>query len=521
MTTTQTKSKRKIRETVTSRQNVDLSTGVLYLEQFHAAFKPPTSKESVFFDECNREIINLSSTEGKTRVSFQSVGNGHSIQFLLPVEKRILSIKLNPARSVLAYHVEKSTIEFINIGTRIDSGTGEVVHELESRRYQQSSRARNAKLSGFLWTGSQEMVMISDISVEYYQLDSQKHRLRHIKSFPSSTNWFVYQPFTRNHNSGGDKSHSMLIVSTGSIGNSMQPYAFIGNQVIKLQRFDVEGNWHGTNKLELFERSITVASIYGLTRLLVLQHESLNLKSRGAQILIYTIDCVTGITNKTHTLDLDINGRFALNVVDNLIIAHDQPSKSSFIFDIMIESTEKSDCPKHYVSLIDSQPIRAPSLQDKDIQLYSLNWVFFQPNFIIDAKMGLLCTLHADLERFGKVIRDNILLLTFLSHRAEAGQIILSKVREVIDKSCELASDDCQLKTDPLAEVSASFEVLTDLELDKISSQNRPHLEQQPASALPDIQCRHRTALTQEDINRQLFHPLTIKASHVSPEICS
>lgn len=301
----------------------------------------------------------------------------------------------------------------------------------------------------------------------------------------------------------------------------MQPYAFIANQVVRLQRFDVEGNWHGSNKLELFERSITIASVYGLTRLLVLQHESLNLKSKGAQILIYTICCDTGMTTKTHTLDLDINGRFALNVVDNLVIAHDQPSRSSFIFDIMIESTEKSDHPRHYVSLIDSQPIRALEVEDKNIQMYSLNWVFFQPNFIIDAKMGLLCTLRIDLNKVSHAIRDNLLLLTFLSHRSEAESIILNKIRGVIDKSFECALNGRQSKGNPLAEVSASFEVLANLvvsqpELEKKPAQLRGRPDQQASPIAPDDGAKTGSSIAQEDIHRELFRALETPDYQVS-----
>lgn len=521
------KSRRSNQLTSELTKNVDSAKRVLSLKQSHAVFGPPTTKESVFFDECNREIINLTGgLEGKTRVVFQSAENSDHIQFLLPVDKRILSIKLNPTKSILAYHVEKSTIEFINISTQsTPTEPDETVHELESRRYQQSSRARNAKLSGFLWTGSSDMVMITDVSVEYYHVDPQRHRLRHVKSFPSSTNWFVYQPSINDSDATGDRSHSMLVVSTGSIGNSMQPYAFVESQMIKLQRFDVEGNWHGSNKLELFERSITMASIYGQTRLLVLQHESLNLKSKGAQILIYTVNCDTGAASKTHTLDLDINGRFALNVVDNLVIAHDQPSQSSFIFDIMIESTEKSDCPRHYVSLIDSQPIRLKEMGGKNIQMYSLNWVFFQPNFIIDAKMGLLCTLHVDLDRFRDAIRDDMLLLTFLSHRSRAETFILNKIKEVVNRSCELVVRDQQSKLNPLAEISGSFEILANLvvsepELDKKPAPSKPCSDQQTISAPSDMGAKFSNCITQEDIHRELFQHITSTDNQVSVKNC-
>lgn len=37
----------------------------------------------------------------------------------------------------------------------------------------------------------------------------------------------------------------------------------------------------------------------------------------------------------THILALDVNGRFAINLVDNLVVIHHQSSKTSVVFDIL------------------------------------------------------------------------------------------------------------------------------------------------------------------------------------------
>lgn len=513
----------RVKSQPTSARVTKSRDSVLFLKQSQAKFEPPGQNVSVFFDECNQEVISLTSgLESKTKVLFQATETLETIQFLLPIEKRILSIKLNPLRTVLAYHVEKSIVEFINVKLTKDSNESPV-HVLDDRRYVQASRAKNSQLLGFLWTGPTELVMITDISIEYYHLDLQRRRLRLVKSFQSATNWFVYQPAANNSNCSEScvddvvHHHSILMVSTGSIGNSMQPYMFQRNQIIKLQRFEVEGNWHGSDKLELFERSITVASVYGRIRLLVLQHESLNVKSRGAQILVYTVDHESGVTAKTHTLDLDVSGKFAINIFDNLVIAHDQPSKTSFIFDIRIESTEKSDCPKHFVSLIDNLPIRQLQLGDteEDLAMYSLNWVFFQPNFIIDAKMGLLCTLHLDLAAMQKVIQDDRMLLNFLAYRKNSEEIILSKCKEMMANSFQASTDSSRVADSPLADVTATFEILSNLVVSapdlgrKVSSD-----KQVPGTKISSNQEKERTVskysaqLSQEDVHRELFRQL-------------
>lgn len=500
-----------IRKTVGKTNN---RPNALYLEPSDVTFQSPTQKVSVFFDECNQEIITLTSGIGsKTEVAFQATDCSDKTKFLLPVEKRILSIKFNPCHTTLAYHVEKSNIEFMNVSVT-KNANGSSHYEIEERRYVQTTRTRNSKLFGFIWAGRSELVMITDISIEYYHVEASRRRLRHIKSFQSPNNWFVYQPPINGSMSDRDQanSYSVLMTSTGSLGNSMQPYMFTRNQIVKLQRFDVEGNWFGNDKLELFERSITIASIYGSVRLLVLQHESLNVLSKGAQILIYTVNHESGLTTKTHTLDLDVSGRFAINILDNLVIAHDQPSKSSFIFDIMIESTEKSDSPNHFVSLVDSQPIRPLHIagRERAIEMYSLNWVFFQPNYIIDAKMGLLSTLHLDLAAIRDLIQDNQMLLSFLALRKYSAVIILDRCREIVANSLVSATDPSEKVGSPLADVSAAFEVLSRLVISAPDIDKKSTIERQSNISSTQLPSRRTeppsgVSIPQEDIQRAVF----------------
>ena len=477
------------------------------MKRNHAKFTSPSKRKSIFFDECNRDIISLnsdvlddSSRPKRVQAVCQQTDEPKRIEFTLAVDRKILSIKMNPTRSVIAYHAERNIIEFINVKEKnlepapggSSSPTNDEIenwrYTLEDRRYTQNSRSRNSKLIGFLWTGPAEVIIITDLSVEYYRIDTGRRRVSLIKVFQSATNWFVYQPLVRcddlenNLETSGSTASSsenarsstspLLIVSTGSIGNSMQPYHFIDGQVKRLQKFDVEGDWNDSNRLELFEKSITIGHIYGLVRLLVLQHESLNLSSHGAQIVMYTIVTELGTTQRTHILDLDTSGRFAINVIDNLVIAHDQPSKTSFIFDIAIRSTEKSDCPNHFVSLIDSQPIRSsqadlnestPRARDR-AELYSLNWVFFQPDFIVDAKLGSLSTLKLDLEAMQSQLLDNHLLLTFLAHRINSAELIVAKCGQIVlDSYKQVIASQRVGQQNPLADVSSAFEILGSL----------------------------------------------------------
>lgn len=478
---------------------------ILYLKRNHVVFDPPDRRISIFFDECNRDVISIYGVQGsKTQVLFQATDEIKIFRFNIPVQKRILSIKLNTSRDILAYHVEKSIVEFINIDNveSVENDQEQTTYTIDEQRYIQASRARNCKLLGFIWTSQTEIVIISDITVEYYSVDRNKHRLRHLKSFQTATNWFVYQPNVCKSESSFIEKHSdisVLMISTGSLGNSIQPFIFHHNQIFKLDKFIVDGNWEDGNNLELFEQSITIAHIYSQIRLLVLQHESMNTRSNGAQILVYTVNQESGQTIRTHTLDLNLNGRFALNVIDNLVVAHDQPSKSSFIFDISAKSTEKSDCPQHFVDIARNQTIRPPSHEehDKKFDMYSANWVFFQPNFIIDVKRGSLCTLHLDLVQMDSIIHDKILLLDFLSFREDSHDLILSISSEIVGQSLSTISNEPNQYRDlngGLCDVSSCFEVVQKL---LVSAQRVEEVSKRTSKV---------SKVNTEDVKHQLWH---------------
>lgn len=492
--------------TISAREPGESKMETLYLEHSCATLTAPNQNVSVFFDECNREIVTLTNDVNSiTKVVFQAADQPDVLQFNLPTKKRILSLKLNPTRTVLAYHVERNIVELTNVIYSIQSD-GSRTYKLDDKRYSQAAKSKNSKLFGFVWASSSELVMISDIDVEYFHVDAGRRHMRFVKAFLSSTNWFVYHPASDTKLKSSRKSslpHSVLMVSTGSTGTVLQPYLFMRRTMTRLQKFEVEGIWKTGEKEELLERSISIVCLYGVVRLLVLRNQSLNIKTRGAQILIYSVDIVSGLTSKTHILDLDVDGKFAINVLDNLVIAHDQPSKSSFIFDIKIKSTERSDCDRHHVSLLERQTMRPLRLRDGSgfVKLYSSNWVFFQPHYIIDAKLGMLCTLHIDLNAIQEQVRDDQTILNFLTFRNDAEQVILRRIKQVVDRCLNSVTSGVDSPYSPLADISTVFELLSKLVTSSTFTDSNSAVGQEVSST------EHIACIRQEDVYQHIFGP--------------
>lgn len=67
-----------------------------------------------------------------------------------------------------------------------------------------------------------------------------------------------------------------------------------------------------------------------------------------------------------------------------------------------------------------------------ECELYSPNWVLFQPNIVIDAKLGCLWNLEISLESLSQHIGDYVKLIDFLLRRTSAKPIVLSVIRDLL-----------------------------------------------------------------------------------------
>lgn len=118
------------------------------------------------------------------------------------------------------------------------------------------------------------------------------------------------------------------------------------------------------------------------------------LELAGAEVLVYTLT-KEAAARKTHVLRTDVAGKSAVSVIDNLVVVHHQASKTSSVFDIGL-SGDGDGRVVHLRPFLAGVTIR-PHLFDVPDQsdslaapMYSPNWVFFQPNTIIDVSIWRL-----------------------------------------------------------------------------------------------------------------------------------
>nr|CAG4638295.1 EOG090X028B [Cyclestheria hislopi] len=403
------------------------SSCVLELNRNPINFEPVSKVTNVFYDEVTKHIFTVRSG-GATGVIVKGPNLGAPLNFRVEDRGAVLSIKFSPNLKVLAIQRSLKSVEFLNFTN----------HEPDGPEYSQMCRGNSASILGFVWLSDVDFIIITNQGLENYQIVSEKKSVRAVKSYSLQSNWFVYCP-----------TSGLLVVSSSILGNCLHPFLFKNHQFLRLTKFEIDiPNPPQPARLCLLERDVTPATIYNQMMVLILRHQATHSSSgsrtSNSEIVIYSLNKDTP-PRKTHILNLDVSGKLAASIVDNLIIVHHQPSKSSLIFDINLpcESNGRvlqlNPClgptaiRPYYLNLPSAMLSTEPTVIS--CEMYSPNWVFFQPNVIIDAILGCLWSLELRLSPVIECMKNPIDLFNFLLLRHDSKPTVLAALRKLLTSS--------------------------------------------------------------------------------------
>lgn len=402
------------------------SSHFLYLNQNVIRFEPVPdplqSSTSVFYDEGNSQIF-VVKNKGLDGITVKGPDAGNEVTFTLPEANDIHSIKFSPSCSILAIHRSFNSVHFVNFN-----------NNQPGKEYSQMCKAKNSRILGICWTGTCEIVVVTDSSVEFWRVNSIKRSIRPLRLYSIIMNWFIFNYQT-----------NFLLAAMGNSSTVMQGIQFTTGSVLKLSKFEVELNSTRARagslperRRVLQERDVCLTTLYGQLRLLVFRQDPSFIDSSnspgnyncGAQIAIYSF--VKDATPRiTHILELELTGRFAINIIDNLVIFHHQTSQTSLIFDIRSKLSSVHGNVPHLKTLIPPFTIKKFSLPDvQSIEMYSHKWAVFHPNIIIDASIGCLWRLELDLDAICNIMTQSATLVDFLILRRNSKNLLVRISKE-------------------------------------------------------------------------------------------
>ncbi|XP_074843389.1 regulator of MON1-CCZ1 complex isoform X2 [Carettochelys insculpta] len=384
-------------------------------------FEKANAVNCVFFDEANKQVFAVRSG-GATGVVVKGLEDKNPISFRMEDKGEVKCIKFSLGNKILAVQRTSKSVDFLNF-----------IPDSPQLEYTQECKTKNANMLGFCWTSSTEIVFITDQGIEFYQVLPEKRSLKLVKNQNINVNWYMYCP-----------ESSVILLSTTVLGSVLQPFYFKGGTMAKLSKFEIEmPAAPKSSKLSLSERDIAMATIYGQLYVLYLRHHSRTSNSTGAEVVLYHLPR-EGSCKKMHILKLNRTGKFALNVVDNLVVVHHQDTETSVIFDIKLKGEFDGTVTLHHFVLParSIQPYEIPVAGPASVtnqspvpcKLYSSSWIVFQPDIIISASEGYLWNLEVRLEPVINLLPDKGKLMDFLLQRKECKTVILSVCSQMLSE---------------------------------------------------------------------------------------
>ena len=348
-------------------------------------------------------------------------------KFYLDDRGDIISIKFSTNFNILAVQRTQESVSFINFSNGLSTG----------KEYSQSCKNKS-KITGIVWTSSNDIFFFTSIGLEFYHVNEERQECKLLKNYSISASWFVFEP-----------TSSILLLATGSASNIFQPFHFQESSMYKLNKFEVELNKQqpqsNTKSISLNERDVTVVNVYGKTYLLVILHNNMSSSSSnsinnentastatGSFIALYNI-LKDSPFRLTHILQLYLTGKFAINIVDDIIVVHHQTSQTSLLFDINLPETKKKGIVSYHSPIVPPYTIKPFKVKDnQQCELYSTNWFITNPNIVIDPKLGCLWVLQINLLPMCRMLSNESQLFDFLIFRRNSKNVLVNLCNKTI-----------------------------------------------------------------------------------------
>lgn len=287
---------------------------------------------------------------GATGCCVKGPGDTDVISFCMENKGPIRSIKFSPNNKILAIQRTDTSVDFLNFVNNQPQMNDMVVY-----------KGKNVTVHGFVWVHEKEVAVISNGSVEMVVLNMEKKQAKCLKSISLTINWFMWYPLG-----------NLAVLATNN-GSVLIPVILKQGTITKLPKLEPQSD------RGIPERDVTLAQIYGTFAILILRPT----ETRTLSVVIYLLNGPGLAPKKSHILCLGHSGRFAINIVDDLvcttfslteaqlkcsflfrqIVVHHQATGTSMLFDIALSGETDSNGIVHHTPITPGRPIKPFSLK--------------------------------------------------------------------------------------------------------------------------------------------------------------
>lgn len=376
----------------------------LCLSEKYLKFDPVSQITSVFYDDTNKQIFVVKPPTVSVK-TISSDSNFGSFSFFIETGP-LIAIKFNCTNNILAIQRNENALELCGFQDN-------AILPQTSIQYE----AKKTIIYGFFWSQVNELIVVSADQIELFQVNTARKSMKSLKCIALSCNWYTW-------------NRSSLALLSSNSGSVITPFLIHKpGTLTKLASIQIEDD------TGVSERDVNTGTLYGVPAILILR----TTRNRNLEVWIYLLEGPS--FRKAHILKLGFSGRIAISIIDSMVIVHHQTLKVSLVFDIAVngepDTTNKSlliHSPLIPGKSIKPFAIKMPSAShiesSMSVELYSANWVIFQPDIIIDVKLGYLFKLSLLIDRIN--ICDKVRLVNFLMHRQNEKTLLLSVLLQLV-----------------------------------------------------------------------------------------
>ncbi|CAG4946357.1 unnamed protein product [Parnassius apollo] len=445
----------------------------LSLSEQPKRFDADSPVTNVFFDDTNGQVFTVRSG-GVTGVTVNSMDESKCTSFRMEDKGPIISIKFSLDQKVLAiqrnHDGQTAIVEFVNFKDLTPTNI----------EYSHTCKWKSARILGFVWPKANEIAFITDHGIELLQVLPEKKQLKTLKSVSFSGAWFSWC------------SRSNIVVLASNNGALLQPFFFNNSTIIKLQKLELDSS------RPVGERDVFILQLCDATWCAIFRHGiTANISAPGpTEIWLMPISGANGVQH-THILKTGLIGRFALSVVDDLVAVHHQSSQTSQLFDIMEELKVDNNTMVH-LPIVPGHSIKPAVVDDQFCPMYSGNWVVFQPDYIIDARLGCLWRVNLIPEGLAhSVQKDDIpKIIAVLLRRKDGVETIYRILNQLV----------LEVNT-YLVELTKSFDEINSVYRKWVDSEVARNTAGVAGAGVAVEAWRGRAVLTQSDVCTRLLQP--------------
>ncbi|XP_077291953.1 regulator of MON1-CCZ1 complex protein bulli [Arctopsyche grandis] len=438
----------------------------LELSENPILFDCVTVVTNVFFDDTNGQVFAVRSS-GVTGVIVKGPNQDNCTTFRMEDKGRVISIKFSPDMNILGIQRSHGSVDFINFANLIPT----------SSEYSQGCKWKNGSILGFVWVKANEIAFITDRGIELLQVVPEKKQFKSLKIIKIDASWFSWC------------AQSKLVLLASPNGVFLHPFTFNNSSINKLPRVEMESDRPVTDS------DVSCTRLYDSSWCLVLRHGG----KCPAEVLALPVN-VPG-TSQIHAFRTGLVGRFAINVVDNLVVVHHQASQTSMLFDIMEEGTMEGEMKVHgpITFPMSLKPVTVPDLQ---CQMYSGNWVVFQPDIVIDARLG--CLWRVVLKPAGLIDASRDYIVSILLRRREGRQTIYAILKNMVSEGNKCLTGLMKV----FDQINHVYRKQAELDLAKQTGQNSNQCDS-TFNNTPNQNTHHRFVITQQDMYTNVLQYFT------------